>query len=57
MMCFKALFSLKKTLEMFLDVKLFNQIIKPILCYVSELRGDCDVRKRKHHTGDGLTDT
>ena len=33
-------------------MKLFDQMIKPILCYASEIRGACDLANRKFRTGD-----
>ena len=35
-------------------MKLFYQMIKPILCYASEIWSACDLSKRKFHTGDGF---
>ena len=32
-------------------MKLFYQMIKPILCYSSEIWSACDLSKRKFHTG------
>ena len=37
-----------------LGIKLFDQMIKPILCYASELWSACDLGKRKFRTEDGL---
>ena len=33
---------------------MFDQMIKPILCYASELWSTCDLGERKFHTEDGL---
>ena len=35
-------------------MKLFDQMIKPILCYSSEIWSACDLSKRKFRTGDGF---
>ena len=35
-------------------MKLFDQMIKLILCYASEIWSACDLAKRKFHTGDGF---
>ena len=35
-------------------MKLFDQMIKPILCYASEIWSACDLAKRKFRTGDGF---
>ena len=55
----KALFSLKRyictgNIKPRLGLKLFDQTIKPILCYASEIWTACDLSKRKVRTGDGL---
>ena len=55
----KALFSLKRyictgNIKVRLGLKLFDQMIKPILCYGSELWSACDLGKRKFRTEDGL---
>ena len=55
----KALFSLKRyictgNIKPRLGLKLFDQMIKPILCYASEIWTACDLSKRKVRTGDGL---
>ena len=53
----KALFSLKRyictgNIKPRLGMKLVDQMIKPILCYASEIWSACDLSKRKFHTGD-----
>ena len=55
----KALFSLKRyictgNIKVRLGMKLFDQMIKPILCYASELWSACDLGKRKFRTEDGF---
>ena len=35
-------------------MKLFDQMIKPILCYASEIWSACDLAKRKFVQGMGL---
>ena len=55
----KALFALKRyictgNIKVRLGIKLFDQMIKPILCYASELWSACDLGKRKFRTEDGL---
>ena len=35
-------------------MKLFDQMIKPILGYASEIWSACDLAKRKFRTGDGF---
>ena len=57
----KALFSLKRhtcicigNIKARLGMKLFDQMIKPILCYASEIRSACDLANRKFRTGDGF---
>ena len=37
-----------------LGIKLFDQMIKSILCYASELWSACDFGKQTFRTGDGL---
>ena len=36
-------------------MKLFDQVIKPILCYASEIWSACDLAKRKFRTRDGFS--
>ena len=55
----KALFALKRyictgNIKVRLGIKLFDQMIKPILCYASELWIACNLGKRKFRTEDGL---
>ena len=55
----KALFSLKRyictgNIKAPLGMKLFDQMIKPILCYASEIWSVCDLAKKKFRTGDGF---
>ncbi|MEW8544064.1 MAG: hypothetical protein AB2693_11065, partial [Candidatus Thiodiazotropha sp.] len=55
----KALFSLKRyictgNIKPRLAMKLFDQMIKPILCYASEIWVACDLSKRKFRSADGL---
>ena len=57
----KALFSLKRyicigniNLKVHLGMKLFDQMIKSILSYASEIWSACDLAKRKFCTGDGF---
>ena len=55
----KALFALKRyifprNVKVRLGIKLFDQMIKQILCYESELWSACDLDKRKFRTKDGL---
>ena len=55
----KARFALKRyictgNIKVRFGVKLFDQMIKPILCYASELWSACDLGKRKFRTEDGL---
>ena len=55
----KALFPFKRyictgNIKVRLGIKLFDQMIKPILCYASELWSACDLGKRKFCTEDGL---
>ena len=55
----KAHFVLKRyictgNIKVRLGIKLFDQMIKPILCYASELWSACDLGKRKFRTEDGL---
>ena len=55
----KALFSLKRyictgNIKERLGMKLFDQMIKPILCYASEIWSACDLAKRKFRTGEGF---
>ena len=35
-------------------MKLFDWMIKPILCYASEIWSACDLAKRKFRTADGF---
>ena len=54
----KALFSLKRyictgNIKARLGMKLFDQMIKPILCYASEIWSACDLAKRQFRTGGG----
>ena len=41
---------------MCLGIKLFDQMIKQVLCYASELCSACDLGKRKFRTEDGVKD-
>ena len=55
----KALFPLKiyfctGNIKVRLGMKLFDQMIKPILCYESELWSACDLGKCKFRTEDGF---
>ena len=55
----KALFSLKKfictgNIKARLGMKLFDQMIKPILCYASKIWSACDLAKRKFRTVNGF---
>ena len=55
----KALFSLKRyictgNIKARLGMILFDQMIKPSLCYASEIWSACDLAKRKFRTGDGF---
>ena len=36
-------------------MKLFDQMIKPVLCYASEIWSACDLSKRNFRTGNGFT--
>ena len=55
----KALFSLKSyictgNIKARLGMKLFDQMMKQILCYASEIWSACNLAKRKFRTGDGF---
>ena len=55
----KAIFSLKRyicsgNIQVLVGMNLFDQMIKPILCYASEIWSACDLAERKFCTGDGF---